>query len=357
MTGKERTRRLLQGKPVDHIGLFEHFWGDTHREWTKRGWVKETDQFADLFQFDMDESWPFNLAADLDFEPEIIAETQDTVTIKDGNGAILRRHKFHDTTPEHVDFTVKEREDWEKWIKPKLKPEERRINFEAYRAQKQYCQEKERFFVWSGVNVFESIHPVCGHENMLVGMALDPDWILDMAMTYADLTIDLWKILFEKEGKPDGIWFYEDMGFKMSPFMSPQMYQKLIMPAHVKTIEYAHSQGLPVIMHSCGFVEPLLPYMVEAGIDCLQVIEIKAGMDLLRIHKNFGDKLSLMGGIDVRALYSNDRDVINKELESKIPIVKEGYRYFLHSDHSIPNTVNYDTYRYFIERGMELGQY
>ena len=47
--------------------------------------------------------------------------------------------------------------------------------------------------------------------------------------------------------------------------------------------------------------------MIEAGIDCLQVIEIKAGMDLLLIHKLYGDKIALMGGIDVRVLYTNDR--------------------------------------------------
>jgi uroporphyrinogen decarboxylase len=97
--------------------------------------------------------------------------------------------------------------------------------------------------------------------------------------------------------------------------------------------------------------------MIAAGIDCLQVIEVKAGMDLLRIHKNHGDKIALMGGIDVRVLYTNDRAIIDAELEAKIPIVKQGYGYVLHSDHSIPNTVNYETYRYFIERGLELGTY
>jgi uroporphyrinogen decarboxylase len=79
-------------------------------------------------------------------------------------------------------------------------------------------------------------------------------------------------------------------------------------------------------------------------------------MDLLRIFKQYGDALSLVGGIDVRKLYTNDRAVIDAELESKIPIVKQGFGYALHSDHSIPNTVEYETYRYFIEKGLELGK-
>ena len=139
--------------------------------------------------------------------------------------------------------------------------------------------------------------------------------------------------------------------------MSPAMYDEFLYPAHKRTIDYAKSLGLPVIMHSCGYVEPLLPGMLKAGIDCLQVIEVKAGMDLLKLYREYGDRLSFMGGIDVRTLYTNDRAVIDQELESKIPFVKEGFGYCLHSDHSIPKTVGYNTFRYFIQKGLELGTY
>lgn len=356
MTGKERMQRLLRHEPVDRVGVYEHFWNDTHKAWEEAGYLREDESFEDHFQYDMQECWPFNLVADLDFEPQVVAENEDTITFLDGNGAVLRHHKFHDSTPEHVDFHVKDREGWEK-IKPLLTADPRRINFEAYRKAKKEAADAGRFFVWSGINVFECIHPVCGHENMLMGMVLDPEWVADMAQTYAHLTVELQKMLFEAEGYPDGIWYYEDMGYKGSPFMSPTMYCELIQPAHKYTIDYAKSHHLPVIMHSCGFIEPLLPHMIEAGIDCLQVIEIKAGMDLLKLHKLYGDKICFMGGIDVRTLYTNDRSIIDKELESKIPVVKQGYNYMIHSDHSIPVTVHYDTYCYFLKRALELGRY
>ncbi|MCK9478602.1 MAG: hypothetical protein M0R40_03755 [Firmicutes bacterium] len=357
MTSIERISNILKRKPVDRIGIYEHFWSDTHTAYTESGHIGKEESFEDHFNLDLQECWAFNLKADLDFVPEVISETEETITMLDGNGAYLKRHKLHDTTPEHVDFTVKSRKEWEEYKPLLANVDERRINFQRYQERKEHARKNNRFFVWSGVNVFECMHPICGHENMLIGMALDPEWVMDMAATYADLTMSLMEILFSKEGKPDGIWFYEDMGFKGKPFMSPSMYEELIKPFHIKFIEYAHSMNLPVIMHSCGFVEPLLPKMIEAGIDCLQVIEVKAGMDLLRIHKNFGDRLSLMGGIDVRTLYSNDKAIIDKELESKIPIVKEGFGYALHSDHSIPKTVNYETLQYYIEKGLSLGKY
>lgn len=356
MTGKERIQKILRHEPVDRIGLFEHFWNDTHKTWAEQGHIRMDESLEAHFGFDIQESWAFNLMADLDFERKVVAENEDTITYLDGNGAVLRRHKKHDTTPEHVDFNVKEREDWDK-IKYLLTPDPRRINFEGYRRDRKAAADAGRFFVWSGVNVFESIHPVCGHENMLIGMALDPDWVADMATIYAELTVQMQEMLFEREGYPDGIWYYEDMGYKQSPFMSPQMYRDLIKPAHKYTIDYAKRHHMPVIMHSCGFVEPLLADMIDAGIDCLQVIEIKAGMDLLKLHQEYGDRIAFMGGIDVRALYTNDKATIDTELASKIPIVKKGFNYVLHSDHSIPKTVDYETFCYFLRKGLELGTY
>lgn len=357
LTGIERLTNILKRRPVDRIGLFEHFWGDTRKQWASEGHVGLHESLPDHFGFDMQHQGPFELVADLDFTPQVVEEDEDTRLVRDGNGALLRRHKHHDATPEHVDFLVKEREGWEEHTKPLLRAERRRINFAGYRQAKQAAREKNRFFALSSAHVFELMKNVCGHEYMLIGMALDPDWVRDMVMTYSQLYVDLFEILFAEEGPPDGIWFYEDMGFKERPFMSPAMYREIVQPGHALTIKYLKSLGLPVIMHSCGFVEPLVPGMIEAGIDCLQVIEVKAGMDLLRLYKQFGDRLSFMGGIDVRVLYSNDRRKVDAELEAKVPVVMQNYGYVLHSDHSIPNTVEYDTYRYFVDRGLELGTY
>ncbi len=118
MTGKERITNILQGKPVDRIGLYEHFWSDTKKEWVSKGHIREDEDLGDHFNYDVAECWAFNFVLDLDFEPEVVAEDEDTVTMKDGNGAILRRHKHHDSTPEHIDYTIKEKEDWEQIFLP-----------------------------------------------------------------------------------------------------------------------------------------------------------------------------------------------------------------------------------------------
>jgi len=91
--------------------------------------------------------------------------------------------------------------------------------------------------------------------------------------------------------------------------------------------------------------------------DCLQAMEVKAGMDLPTLFRRFGDKISFFGGVDVRCLISNDRAQIDEEMDRKIlPVVQGGGGYILHSDHSEPPEIDYETMMYFVERGRKLGR-
>ncbi len=360
LTSRERVERMLKRQPVDRIPANEHFWGDTRQAWIDAGHLKPDENLEDHFDLDIRKAWPFSMAGNLDVGDTLIEETEETKLVRNSNGALLRWWKHKSGTPEHVDFLVKDRAAWEEHIRPHLTNDadlRRRINFDAYRDAKKWSADTNRFFFWSGVNVFELMHPVCGHEYMLMGMALDPDWVKDMCTVYADLTLKLMDILFDEEGLPDGVWFYEDMGFKHRPFMSPAMYMDIIWPAHKRTFQYARQRGLEVVVHSCGFVEPLVPGLIEAGMTCLQAMEVKAGMDLPHLKQAYGDRIAFMGGMDIRTLESNDLATVDAELELKLPPAMAGGGYCLQTDHSVSSRVNYETFKHFVDRGREMGRY
>jgi len=360
LTSRERIARILKRLPVDRIGTYESFWDDTQKIWAEQGHLAKDELLEDHFGYDLRVQWCFNSVADLDYKEEILEETGESKLVRSGNGAVLRWWKARSGTPEHVDFLVKDRAGWEEHIRPHLlnaANDRRRIDFAAYRRTRDACRAGDLFFFWGGVNVFELMHPVCGHMHMLMGMALDPDWVKDMCRVYADLTIRLMETLFAEEGPPDGLYFFEDMGFKERPFMSPAMYQDIIWPSHKRTFDFAHARGLPVVVHSCGFVEPLVPGLIEAGMDCLQAMEVKAGMDLVRLKERFGDRIAFCGGLDIRALETNDTAAVEAELAKKLPAAMAGSGYILHTDHSVSPRVGYETYRYFLERGRQMGTY
>ena len=369
LTSKERFDRILKHQPVDRIGLFEVFWRETAQKWSAEGHFAWPEMVSDHFGLDVrrtgGEITPgdyhiINLVGDVDAGEQLVEETESVKLVRDGNGALLRWMKNGSGAPEHVDFTVRDRRSWEEHIRPRLLDErtyERRINFSSYREVRTKCAREQRFMTCGVVGAFDRMSPMCGHEHLLAGMALDPEWVAEMADLYATITVHLLEILFEREGLPDGLWVWDDLGFKNRPFMSPAMYRAIIYPAHKKLFDFAHSRGLPVVLHCDGYVEALVPALIEAGINCLQPLEIKAGMDLLKLKKRFGDQIALIGGMDERVLETNDRQAVEAQLLSNLPGAMAGSGYVLQVDHSVSPLVEYETYRFFVERGLEIGTY
>lgn len=384
MTGKERIGRILRRQPTDRIGLFEVFWTETARRWSAEGHFARPEVAEDHFDIELRRCRPLDLMANLGIgdtvveendttrlgvpggpanagrREELIEETETTRLVRDGNGAVLRWIKGSSGAPEHVDFLVKDRRAWEEHIRPHLVNQgnhPRRVNCDLYRSMRADCATRNRFLTCGVVGPFDLMTPVCGHEHLLVGMALDPGWVGDMVSVYTDLTIELLENLFAREGEPDGLWVWDDLAFKQRPFLSPAMYRELLFPAHRRLFQWARGRKLPVILHSDGLVEPLLPDLIEAGIDCLQPLEVKAGMDALRVKQRFGDRIALIGGMDVRVLETNDLAAVRAELEARIPGAMAGGGYVLQVDHSVSSRVEYATYKFFVETGLRLGSY
>jgi len=360
LTSRERIRCIINREPVDRVGIAEDFWDGTLKSWTDNGSIKEGEDPVDHFNHDIVQGgWP-NLMANPTTADEIIEETKEWKIVRNSNGAHLKWWKDKDGTPEHIYFEVKDRSMWENRIRPQLLDKDllrKRINVDRYKKSLIEAHKKEKYFFLNGINVFEAMLPMSGHEHTLLGMAMDPEWIQDMATVYSNLIIKCQNILIEEGGKPDGIWFYEDLGYKGTPFMSKDMYKNLLWPAHKKTFDFAHSKGLQVMVHSCGLVESFIPYLIDAGMDCLQAIEVKAGMDLVKLKKMYGHKIAFCGGMDARTLESNDKEKIKKEMDKNLPAAMKNSGYILHTDHSVSPLVEYESYRYFMEYGLEKGKY
>ena len=358
MTGYERVLNALDHKPIDQVPCHDVMWDETLARWKKEGQIGPDDDCSVLLGMDLTCGGTINSVADVDFRSQVIEETDETVLRLDGNGAKLRQHKLHNSCPEHVDFAVKDRAAWEELIRPHLvRVDRRRIPFDDYRKAREAAAKRRQFYGWWGLAPFEQMHAVCGHENLLVGFALDPGWAQDMVMTYARFTIMHLEVLFAEAGRPDAMFFGEDLGFKERPFMSPAMYREIMQPGHKLLFDWSHAMKLKVAVHSCGFVEPLVPGMAEAGMDCLQAMEVKAGMDIRRLMPGFLDRLTFWGNIDARALVANDRAWIDRELETKVvPLLEAGGAYILQSDHTIPPQADFRTMQYFFERGRELSR-
>ena len=93
----------------------------------------------------------------------------------------------------------------------------------------------------------------------------------------------------------------------------------------------------------------------EIGLEMLNPLEVKAGMDPFRLKEQYGDRLAFHGGINAQ-LWDDPERVI-AEIEQIVPAMMEGGGYVFASDHSIPNTVSLETMRRIADTVHRIGVY
>ncbi len=196
-----------------------------------------------------------------------------------------------------------------------------------------------------------------GDEILLMAMATEPDWILDMSQTYTDLILTEYQAVLNTGIPIHGIWVYGDVGYNRGPFFSPQMYRELIAPDHRRLSGFAHQNNLKLIYHTDGDVRKLIDDFVVNGFDCLQPLEAKANMDVRQLSPQYGKKLSFFGNINMMVASLNDRNQLEDEIKTKLKAGMAHHGYAYHSDHSVPPSVHWKTYQWIIELIDQYGNY
>jgi uroporphyrinogen decarboxylase len=346
---------LLRKKKADRVGVTDTPWDDTLRRWVKEGMPSDEKgnpvDVVEHFGFDM-----AGCGGWFDRHPkrgveELIEETAEWKVVRNGSGAALKWWKNKSGTPEHVDFAMTSREIWDRDYRPLLlKLDRERVDVKGAARGLAMRRAAGRWASYGHLFIWEGMRESMGDYVMYTSLLTDPDWIHDYNRVYTDFTKTYFKILIEEAGKPDGIWLYEDLGYKHRLFASPQVLHELIFPYYREMTDFFHSYDLPVVLHTCGFVEPALDLICEAGFDALNPMEVKAGNDPLRIAEKYGDRLALIGGLDARILESGDRALIRKEVTALVEGMKErGARFVYASDHSISTNVRYADFTYALE--------
>ena len=188
-----------------------------------------------------------------------------------------------------------------------------------------------------------------------MAMVETPEWCKDMFRHELENGLALLDMIWDEGYEFDCVNWWDDMGYKRSQFFSLDMYRELLKPFHKKACDWAHAKGIKVHLHSCGDIRPFLPELVEIGVDCLNPLEVKAGVDPVEVKKQYGDKLCLHGGIN--AVLWTDFDPLAEEMQKVIPVLKENGGYIFSSDHSVPDVVTLEDFGKIVALAKQLGSY
>lgn len=352
MTTKERFLRMYAHQEADRIPIVDDPWQGTIARWQQEGMPKGID-WRDFFQVDKSEIVSVDISPRY---PVKILEENDRYYIATSPWGVTMKHfKELDSTPEFLDFTVTTPETWEK-AKSRMSPSEDRIdwaflekNYPQWKAEGRWIQAG----FWFGFDVTHSW--MSGTETILIALLEEPEWVKDMFNTYLDRCISLFDLLWERGYRFDAIRWPDDMGYKNTTFFSSSLYRELLQPVHTRAVKWAHDHGIVAELHSCGDVMSLLPDIVNTGVDGLNPLEVKAGMDVRKVKREYGSRLTLRGGVN--AVLWDQKEAIISEIRDLIPVLKEKGGYIFSSDHSIPNSVCLENFKEIVAEVKRVGAY
>ncbi len=144
--------------------------------------------------------------------------------------------------------------------------------------------------------VFEQSHYLLEITNCLTAFYTNPDEMHEIIDMIAD-----WEVRLAEQVcrylKPDALFHHDDWGSQTSSFVSPAMFEEFLLPAYKKIYGYYKAHGVQCIVHhSDSYGENLVPYMIEMGMDVWQ--GCMSTNNIPEILNKYGDKLTIMGGID-----------------------------------------------------------
>jgi uroporphyrinogen decarboxylase len=352
MTTHERFTRMFEHKEADRVPIIDSPWNGTIHRWQREGMPVGAD-WRDYFAVDKVASISVDITPR--YESKVLEETDDYSIYTSPWGVTMKEFKQMDSTPEFIDFTVVNPEQWAK-AKSQMTVSRDRVNWKYLEANYDQWKAEGRWIeagFWFGFDVAHSW--MVGTETLLMAMVEEPEWVQDMFNHYLDMCIAHFDMIWDAGYRFDSIFWPDDMGYKNTTFFSTRMYRELLKPVHKRAADWAHAKGIKAHLHSCGYILPHLPDVIDAGIDALNPIERKAGMDVLKLKQDYGDKLVLHGGIN--AVLWDDKDKIIAEIESLVPHLKVNGGYIFSSDHSIPNSVSLENFKAIVEKVKQVGKY
>ncbi len=352
MTTHERVKRMYEHREADRIPVTAGPWAATIERWQREGMPKDASL---THYFGLDKFAGIGTDNSPRYEQKTIEETDEYQISTTNWGVTMKNWKHHTSTPEFLDYKVNTPDAW-KEAKARMTPSRDRVNWDDLKANYKTWREEGRWIsggLWFGFDVTHSW--MAGTETILMAMVQQPEWCKDMFNHFLDVGLALLDMAWEEGYTFDVLQWPDDMGYKFNQFFSLNTYRELLKPVQKRAIEWAHAKGVMTYLHSCGNILPFIPELVEIGLDALNPLEVKAGMDPIEIKKTYGKNLLLHGGIN--AVLWDKPDAIEAEMRKVIPVVKENGGYIFSSDHSVPSSVSLDDFRRIIALAKELGTY
>jgi len=363
---RERVRAAIRFEPPDRLPRHDSPWTQTVERWRREGMPADVS-VADHFGFDVAMTY---LDASPRFEMRVLERSEKFFTYEDRYGYTMRKIEHGEGTIDFRAHPLTGRDAWEEDVRPRLvlatdPAEPARLDDASYFAHFdpyptwEEAVEKHRRLAATGRYVlamvygpWEALWRLRGMEALLMDLVDDPEWVEEMAAVHVDLVIDVVRHGAALGARPDGLLLAEDLGSTAGPLFSPRTWDALFRPHFERLASALREEEIDFWVHSDGRIDEFVERFVDVGVQVLNPLEVKAGMDAVELRRRVGDRLAFHGNISARAM-AGPRDALEAELERKIPLARQG-GFLMHSDHSVPPDVGYEQFAWMQRRAQEI---
>ncbi len=267
---------------------------------------------------------------------------QDAVIVESIWTPFKKRNPDGSTGGMIADRSIKTRRDWkEKVVIPGDRDiEEKMVFVREYRQALDQSGTKIGFCVLMAA-YFQMLYEfVIGLEDTMKLVYEDRDFVEEML----EASTDYW-VRFAKAAVANGvdfIWTADDVAFKTGLFLPPRLMRELWLPKLKRIHEPALSAGKPVMFHSDGNIDELMPMLLEAGVDCVHPLD-PYGVDYHSFKKRWGGLVCLAGNIDIEfPLAHGTPQEVEADVKKHMEVMKPGGGYVCSSSHSIVNYIPHE---------------
>jgi uroporphyrinogen decarboxylase len=327
MNSKERVYAALKRQPVDRVPIFMWFQPDTA---VRLGIILEISpsQVARAMGNDVCQAWVGNNHA----MEGIIHEHEGETHIDDWGIEWIKEGVFN-----QIRYSPLQNASEEQILSyryPDNRMEALLKNMDPVMAQ------AKEMFVGCDTSpcLFEQLCRLRGMENALLDLAENSN----AAKVLRERTAHFSLLLAEEACRRfaiDWLWTGDDVGGQKSMMMSPMCWREKIRPYMEPIFQAGKAHKLWVAYHSCGSIRPIIPDLIEMGLDVLNPIQSNCpGMNPLELKREFGGKLTFMGGVDTQELLPHgSADQVRKEIELLVQsMTADGGGYILAASHTVP---------------------
>ncbi|MEE4193664.1 MAG: uroporphyrinogen decarboxylase family protein [Anaerolineae bacterium] len=357
-----RNESINREEYIDHMRfrknerpLFTEIFGPLlglKEEWEAQGAAPSELDFS-AFQFRCEKRYGVAANTGLFGAPaeQVLEDTDEHLIMRDGLGRTMRLVKQSATLPLPLDYPVTDWESWER-IKPLYQYHDGRLA-DGWLETAIHKQAQGNVISISIPGGFDEPRQLMGEALLCMAVFDQPDLVQDILHTISETAL---KVLDQVTAQlqVDRLFVHEDMAGKSGPLFGPRQIRKFVLPYYRKVWDFVSERGVQLFdQDSDGNMNKVIDVFLEAGVNCMHPMEPAAGMDIVQIREQYGQRLAFYGGIDKHVLRKS-KEEIAAELAYKVPPMVHSGGCVLALDHRIPNGTPLENYRFYIQKMWEI---